>query len=208
MHPRPLRWAFSAMGRWRRPRRRCATRRPRLSIVSSSAASRRRCVGRAAVIGDRNYLPRSDGRRGRQMMSDQPPPTSNVLLTRTSWLIPAATNSLFETDEPGERTDGWASAANLKKSASIPATSTRSFHACAYRPSAVSPRTAAATPQRADLYCPVRLRILTRTSDWDQTKVLGSGKKNLLPNRDRLVFYKDGQDVLPAYRRCSRQDIQ
>jgi glyoxylase-like metal-dependent hydrolase (beta-lactamase superfamily II) len=51
---------------------------------------------------------------------------------------------------------------------------------------------------------------------WTDDKRLGTpaegsalaAKKNLLPNRDRIVFYKDGQDVLPACRRCSRRDIR
>src|SRR6267142_50740 len=48
---------------------------------------------------------------------------------------------------------------------------------------------------------------------WTDDKRLGTpaegsalaAKKNLLPNRDRIVFYKDGKEVIPGARPCSRR---
>ena len=55
-------------------------------------------------------------------------------------------------------------------------------------------------PQRADPYLADRLRL------WTDDKRMGTpaegsslaAKKNLLPNRDRIVFYQDGKEVVPG----------
>ena len=78
----------------------------------------------------------------------------------------------------------------------------RGLLACPYRPHRRhrGRRRQAAISERADLHLADRFRLLDRRREARQTAndFVVHARKNLLPNRDRIVFFKDGQEFLPG----------
>ena len=141
-----------------------------------------------------------------KMMSDHFLPTNNVVLDQNVLVINTGDKlALFETGMSSvKRNDAMGQlAANLKKSGIDPSDidAVIPTHAHIDHVGGIMAADGSRNFPNAQIH------IAQSDFDfWTDDKRLGTpaegsalaAKKNLLPNRDRIVFYKDGQDILPG----------